>query len=40
MQESRFTEAQITAVLHGWAAGANMTERLRHHGVTEQTRYR
>ena len=40
MRKSRFTEAQIIAVLHEWDAGAKPTELVRRHGVTEQTLYR
>ncbi len=37
MKKSRFTEAQIVAVLHEWDAGAKVVDLVRHHGVTEQT---
>lgn len=40
MKKSRFTEAQIIAVLHEWEAGAKVVELVRRHGVTEQTLYR
>ena len=40
MRKSRFTDAQIIAVPHGWEAGAKVLDLVRRHGVTEQTRYR
>ncbi len=40
MRKSRFTVAQIVALLHEWDAGAKMAELVRRHGVTEQTLYR
>jgi putative transposase len=40
MRKSRFTDAQIIAVLHEWDAGAKMVDLVRRHGVTEQTLYR
>jgi len=40
MRRSRFTDEQIIAVLHEWDAGAKMVDRVRRHGVTEQTLYR
>ncbi len=40
MRKSRFTEAQIVAVLHDWDAGAKLTDLVQRHGVTEQTLYR
>ncbi len=40
MQNSRFTQAHIVMVLHEWDAGANTSDLVRRHGVTEQTRYR
>ena len=39
-KRSRFTEAQIVAVLHEWDAGAKTVDLVRRHGVTEQTLYR
>ena len=40
MKKSRFSEAQIVAVLHEWDAGAKVVDLVRRHGVTEQTLYR
>ena len=40
MRKSRFTDAQIIAVLHEWDAGAKVIDLVRKHGVTEQTLYR
>jgi putative transposase len=40
MKRSRFTEAQMVAVLQEWDAGAKIAELARRHGVTEQTLYR
>ena len=40
MRKSRFTDAQIIAVLHEWDAGAKVVDLVRKHGVTEQTLYR
>ena len=40
MKRSRFTEAQIVAVLQEWDAGAKLADLVRRHGVTEQTLYR
>ena len=40
MKKSRFSEAQIVAVLHEWDAGARVVDLVRRHGVTEQTLYR
>ena len=40
MRKSRFTDAQIIAVLHGWEAGAKVVDLVRRHGVTEHTLYR
>ncbi len=40
MKKSRFTAAQIVAVLHEWDAGAKTADLVRRHGVTEQSLYR
>ena len=40
MRKSRFTDAQIIAVLYEWDAGAKVVDLVRKHGVTEQTLYR
>lgn len=40
MRKSRFTEAQIVGVLHEGAAGANVKELCRRHGIAEKTYYR
>lgn len=40
MRKSRFTDEQITGVLHEWDAGAKVVDLVRTHGVTEQTLYR
>lgn len=37
MRNSRFTDAQIIAVLHEWDAGTKVVDLVRKHGVTEQT---
>lgn len=37
MRKSRFTEAQIVAVLHEGAAGAAVKELVRRPGISEQT---
>lgn len=39
-RKSRFTEAQIVAVLHEWAAGAPVKELCRRQGISEKTYYR
>jgi len=40
MRKSRFTEAQIIAVLHEGTAGAPIKELCRRHGISEKTYYR
>lgn len=40
MRHSRFTTAQIVAVLHEAEAGAPIRELCRRHGITETTCYR
>lgn len=40
MRKSRFTEEQKIAILHQVAAGAQVRELCRKHGITEQTFYR
>lgn len=40
MRKSWFTEAQLVAVLHEGAAGANVKELCRRHGISEKTHYR
>jgi putative transposase len=37
MRMSRFTDAQIVAVLHEWDAGLKTSDLLRRHGFTEPT---
>jgi putative transposase len=40
MKASRFTAEQIVAILHEAAAGAQVRELCRQHGITETTFYR
>jgi len=40
MRQSRVTDEQIIAMLHVQDAGAEMVDRVRPHGVTEQTPFR
>jgi putative transposase len=40
MKNSRFTAEQIVGILHEAAAGAEVRELCRRHGITEQTFYR
>ena len=40
MQKSQFTEAQIIGILQEAAAGAQVRELCRRHGISEKTYYR
>ncbi len=40
MRKSRFTDAQIVAILQETAAGAAVREVCRRHGISEKTYYR
>ena len=40
MRESRFSEEQIIGILQEYAAGGNVSERCRQHGISNATLYK